>query len=71
MMASVFFADHEHWVMRNCADSAEAEAAYDRRCVPQKARLDLIYQKRRSLCLDLWLIGLTAGRAFGFRRGRR
>lgn len=69
-MASVFYADHEAWVMAHCADGADAEAVYDRRCVPQKARLDLIYQRRRDFCMDLWLIGLTAARAFGFGRKR-
>jgi lipopolysaccharide/colanic/teichoic acid biosynthesis glycosyltransferase len=36
--------------------AAETDAVYARRCVPRKARLDLIYQRNRSLCFDLRLI---------------
>lgn len=64
-LASVFFADHEARAMAGCADGREAEVVYDRRCVARKARLDLIYQRRRGICMDMWLIWLTAGRAFG------
>lgn len=64
-LASVFFHRHEEWVLAQCRDAAETDAAYARRCVPQKARLDLIYQRRRTICLDLWLIWLTAKRAAG------
>lgn len=64
-LASVFFADHEAMAMAGCADVREAEAVYYRRCVARKARLDLIYQRRRGICMDMWLIWLTAGRAFG------
>ncbi len=46
------------------ASRAETDAVYARRCVPRKARLDLIYQKNRSLCFDLRLIGQTAGGLF-------
>lgn len=46
----------------------ETDAVYARRCVPRKARLDLIYQQRRSLCLDLRLIGETAAGVLGLHR---
>ena len=32
---------------------------YARRCIPRKARLDLIYQRRRSVLLDLWVLART------------
>ncbi len=67
-LASVVFHEHEAWLLRDCKTAAEATAVYDRRCVPRKARLDLIYQRNRSLCLDLWLIWWTAARAIGYHR---
>ncbi len=67
-LATVVFHEHEAWLLRHCKTGAEATAVYDRRCVPRKARLDLIYQRNRSLRLDLWLIWWTAARAFGYHR---
>jgi len=69
-MASYFFSAHEEWVLKDCDDAALAEAVYARRCVPQKARLDLIYQRNQSLKLDLWLLWLTAARIFRLPDGR-
>jgi lipopolysaccharide/colanic/teichoic acid biosynthesis glycosyltransferase len=37
--------------------------------VPRKARLDLIYQKNRTICMDLWLIVLTARKVVPRRQG--
>ena len=63
-MASVFFSRREAALLRDCATPEETEQVYCRRCVPRKARLDLIYQKNRSICLDIWLIWRTYGRIF-------
>ncbi|WP_149141763.1 sugar transferase [Gemmobacter caeruleus] len=61
-LASLHFHAHEEWILRQC-DSAEAtDAAYSRRCVPRKARMDLIYARNRSICYDLRLIAETGGR---------
>ncbi len=68
-LASLAFADHEERILAACTSAAETEAAYRRRCVPRKARIDLIYQRRQSLCLDLRLIAETARRPFA-RQGR-
>ena len=69
-MASFFFNKHEEWVLKDCVDAEEADAVYARRCVPQKARLDLIYQRNQSLRLDLWLLWLTAARILRLPAGR-
>lgn len=66
-LASLHFHAHEERLLARCASAAETDAVYSRRCVPRKARLDLIYQQRRSLCLDLFLIWQTASRVV-FRR---
>jgi lipopolysaccharide/colanic/teichoic acid biosynthesis glycosyltransferase len=66
-LASLVFHGHEECVLAACTSAAETDAVYRRRCIPRKARLDLIYQRRRSLCFDLALIGRTAAKPF--RRG--
>lgn len=64
-LATLYFHRHEEWLLDRCATPEETAEVYARRCIPRKARLDLIYQQRRSLGMDLKLIGLTAARAFG------
>ena len=63
-LASLVYADHEERLLAACETAEETDAVYRRRCIPAKARLDLIYQKRRSLCFDLVLIARTAARPF-------
>lgn len=46
-------------MMRRCRTVAEAEALYCRRCIPRKARLDLLYPRQRSLLMDLWILWQT------------
>jgi lipopolysaccharide/colanic/teichoic acid biosynthesis glycosyltransferase len=71
-LASLVFASHEEALLARCATPAETDATYVRRCVPRKARIDLIYQQKQSLGLDAWLVIVTGGRALGLmRRGRR
>lgn len=69
--ASFFFNKHEEWLLKDCASPQETDDVYVRRCIPRKARLDLIYQKNRTACLDLWLMWLTAARIFRLPSGRR
>ena len=64
-LASLTYHRHEEKLLAACRTPAETDAVYCRRCVPQKARLDLIYQQRRTLCFDLVLIVRTRGRALG------
>lgn len=69
-LASLVFAAHEEAMLARCATPAETDATYARRCVPRKARIDLIYQRNGSLILDLWLVIITGGRALGLIRRR-
>jgi lipopolysaccharide/colanic/teichoic acid biosynthesis glycosyltransferase len=50
----------EDRVLKACATHEETEAVYLRRCVPRKARLDLIYQHRMArpgaVCFDLVIL---------------
>ncbi|MDZ4093884.1 MAG: sugar transferase [Paracoccaceae bacterium] len=70
-LASLTFHAHEERLLRGCRSAEETDAVYVRRSVPRKARLDLIYQKRRSLCLDMTIIGRTVGRILVRQFSRR
>lgn len=60
-LATLYFRRHEERLLAACATPEETDAVYARRCVPRKARLDLIYQARHSVCGDLRLILATLG----------
>ncbi|WP_417806726.1 sugar transferase [Thioclava sp.] len=64
-LASLCFNKHEGWILGQCATATEVDASYARRCVPAKAKLDLIYQKHMSICFDLVLIWRTFKSVFG------
>lgn len=70
-LATLVYHAHEERLLARCRSAAETERAYLRRCVPAKARLDLIYARHRSLCFDLVLIYETVRRIFGQRRHDR
>lgn len=57
----------EERLLARCKTARETEEVYLRRCVPVKARLDLIYQRNRSLCYDLVLLWQTFTGVFGRR----
>lgn len=59
-LATLRFHAREERILAACRTPEATETAYRRVCVPRKAQIDLIYQRRRSLCLDLLLIGETA-----------
>lgn len=67
-LASLHFHRHEERLLRRCTSPEETDAVYARRCVPRKARLDLIYQRRRNLCMDMALMLQTAARVLPGRR---
>lgn len=58
-LATLIYHAHEDRIMARCHSPEATEAAYYRRCLPTKLRLDLIYQQRRTLVLDLWIIWNT------------
>lgn len=63
-LASLRFHAHEEKLLAVCKDAAETDAVYRRRCIPRKAKLDLMYQRNRSVCFDLALLAQTAARPF-------
>jgi lipopolysaccharide/colanic/teichoic acid biosynthesis glycosyltransferase len=58
-LATLVFHEREAHLMDACHTAAESEAVYTRRCVPVKARLDLIYGRNRSACYDVMLMVAT------------
>ena len=63
-LASLHFHAHEEKLLAACETAEETDRVYMRRCVPRKAKLDLIYQDKRTLCLDAVLIARTAIKPF-------
>ena len=51
-LATLVFHRHEEKLLAACRSAAETDAVYARRCVPRKARIDLIYQNM----LSEWLV---------------
>lgn len=58
-LASLRFHGREEALLAACESAEETDRVYSERCVPVKARLDLIYQKNWNLCFDLALIWET------------
>lgn len=67
-LATLMFHAREERLLARCRDAEETERVYLRHCVPAKARLDLLWARRRSLCLDAWLVSRTGARALGLER---
>lgn len=61
-LASIHYHRHEEWLLARCRTAAETDRVYCVRCVPAKARLDLIYAKNASVCFDIVLIFRTITR---------
>lgn len=59
-LASLVFHGHEENLLRTCKTAQETDEVYRRRCIPRKARLDLIYKSNQSVCGDILLIVRTA-----------
>ncbi len=72
-LATIMYHSHEEMLLKQSRTAEETEAIYVRRCVPRKAALDRLYTRRQSLCLDLYILYLTAGKLMplpGSRLGR-
>lgn len=63
-LASIIYHAHETKLLANCTTSDETENIYIQRCIPKKARIDLIYIKHQSISLDLYVIYLTLAKFF-------
>ncbi len=61
-MASMAYHRTEERLLERTRSAEETEAVYIRRCIPRKARLDLLYAKRRNPCTDMRLMFATVFR---------
>ncbi|MCZ4352279.1 sugar transferase [Roseovarius aestuarii] len=61
-LATIYFHQHEEHLLASCANAEETDRVYARRCIPRKARLDLMYQRRQSVCFDIELMVKTVFR---------
>lgn len=61
-LATLAYHKTEERLLHACRTAADTEAVYTRRCVPRKARLDLIYAENRTLCFDVHLMLATVFR---------
>lgn len=61
-LATLYFHAHEERLLARSRSLAETDAIYIRSCIPRKARLDMIYQRRRNLCMDAAIMFKTAFR---------
>lgn len=58
-LATLIYHRHEDRILARCKSAEATEAAYYRRCLPAKLKIDLIYQRHRDLKLDLWILWST------------
>ena len=58
-LATLIYHRHEDKILRRCKSAQATEAAYAGRCLPTKLKIDLIYQKNRTLGMDLWILWRT------------
>ncbi|GAA4221843.1 sugar transferase [Sagittula marina] len=61
-LASMIYHGHEERLLSKTETAAETEQVYCRRCIPTKARLDLVYARRRTPCTDMRLMFATVFR---------
>ena len=61
-LASLVYHEREEALLKLAQTAQETDSIYRRRCIPTKARLDLIYQRNPSVCYDLALMWQTARR---------
>jgi lipopolysaccharide/colanic/teichoic acid biosynthesis glycosyltransferase len=58
-LASVYFHRHEEHLLATCKTAEETDTVYAHRCIPRKAHIDLLYQARQSVCLDISIMFKT------------
>lgn len=61
-LATVMVHAREERLLSACRTAEETELVYQRRCLPIKLRLDLIYQRKRCLVLDFLVLWRTFAR---------
>jgi len=70
-LATLVYHRTEEELLSACTNHESGETTYVTRCIPRKARLDLIWARHQSLCYDIRLICQTVIRVFSRRRTAR
>lgn len=58
-LATLRVHQHEEALLARCQTADETDDVYTRICIPRKARLDLVYQRNRSIFFDVALMFQT------------
>ena len=58
-LATLIYNKREAQLLAECATPQQTDQVYCDICIPAKAKLDLIYQRRYRPCLDYWIIWST------------
>lgn len=61
-LASIVYHYHEEFLLANTSSLEETEVIYQNRCIPRKAKIDLLYQQKQSIGLDIYVLYLTAAK---------
>jgi lipopolysaccharide/colanic/teichoic acid biosynthesis glycosyltransferase len=63
-LATLVYHAREERLLAACTTAVETDAVYVAFCIPRKARLDLIYQRKQTIQLDISLLMKTVSRLF-------
>lgn len=63
-LATVMLHAREERLLSRCNSPTETDLVYRTRCIPMKARLDLLYRDKQSLALDALILWRTFSRLF-------
>lgn len=63
-LATVMLHGREERLLSRCNSPMETDLVYRTRCIPMKARLDMLYFEKRSLSLDALILYRTFSRLF-------
>lgn len=69
-LATLVYHRTEEKLLGACDTAESTEFTYRNRCIPKKARLDLIWAKNQSLCYDIRLIFKTVMRVVSTHSAR-
>ena len=64
-MATLVYHETEQQLLAKCSTAKETDVVYSSRCVPKKAKIDMLYAERRTLCSDFRIILATVFRRIG------
>ena len=69
-IASLYYHPKEERLLAQCATPAETDRVYCELCIPAKARLDLIYQHKQSVCFDFMIVMKTIRRVLARKNSK-